>query len=237
MTKQDEEHKSSLDSRKESEGKNSSHGWENLSEILETPAEEIEEEERRAEEERRRYQEAKRRSEYYRRRYEQEDDSESTQWSKKDRKADPWELFVPEFLKRSRLFGADEEKEDSSDREDYHYSHKTWFGEAFFSKYFTEEMSALPKEIAKEVASLIFSQADRAKNEILKLIAAEVRLFLQQLDLQEELRKTFDGMTVDVDMKIRFSIDEKTGDWHLKIKNDEQVHSPQIDEEASKSDS
>ena len=200
--------------------------WDSLSKTLENLSEELPPDDTTTEDER--YHQAKERSDYYQKRYATNEDF-SKEWNREDKKEEGWDIFLPEFLRRSRLFGGDERENMKSDeKQNEHSSNRGWFGETFFSRRFSEEMSGLPKEIAKEIAHTMFNHADRAKNEALKMIASEVRGFLNELDLREEFRQMMDGVSIDIQMKMRFSTDEKTGELHTHLQENPTINNDKI---------
>ncbi len=66
------------------------------------------------------------------------------------------------------------------------------------------ELANIPKEVAKEVTKAMLSQTERIKDEALTMISEEVRNFVDQLDIAEELRKAMRNSTIELDIKIRF---------------------------------
>ena len=75
----------------------------------------------------------------------------------------------------------------------------------------------LPREVAKEIARATLSQAERAKSETLKIVASEVRGFLNQTQIWDEVRKLMHGTTIDIQMKIRLKHDDETGGISPKV--------------------
>ncbi|MCB9638997.1 MAG: hypothetical protein H6727_08865 [Myxococcales bacterium] len=109
------------------------------------------------------------------------------------RTSEGWESFVPEFVKRS-LFGSGQQEKNQ--REDT--------GRGWLPREVARELANIPKEVAREMARGMWAQADRLKTETSKAIANELRRFLSQLDLWQELRKTLDGTALEIEMKVRF---------------------------------
>ncbi len=58
-------------------------------------------------------------------------------------------------------------------------------------------------KLPKEVLGFILSQAEKTKDELGRVLAEEVRRFLQSEKLREEFVKLMSGMTLEVDAKIR----------------------------------
>lgn len=65
----------------------------------------------------------------------------------------------------------------------------------------------LPREIAglpKEIAGYIFEQIDETKNGMLRIVAKEMRDFLENTELAEELRKVLTSLSFEIKTEIRF---------------------------------
>jgi len=62
----------------------------------------------------------------------------------------------------------------------------------------------------REIASVVFSQVDELKNSALKVVAGEIRRFLQQLEVSKELRNVLSDMTLRVNAEISFSPKDKS---------------------------
>jgi len=117
-------------------------------------------------------------------------DDSSFQPSVEENTAEGWENYVPEFVKRSIHFGRGREDDRG----------KAWF----LPREIAKEIANLPKEIAVEIARSTLEQADRIKNETLKIIAVEVRNFLNNAEIWKEIRNIMDDLTLDIEMKIKF---------------------------------
>ena len=58
--------------------------------------------------------------------------------------------------------------------------------------------------LPKEIAGYIFSQIDETKNGLYRVVAKEIRGFLQQNDLGEELARALGHLSVEITTQIRF---------------------------------
>lgn len=65
--------------------------------------------------------------------------------------------------------------------------------------------------IPKEVSSYVLHQVDETKNSILKVVAGEVRSFLEATNLSSELRKLLTTVKFEVHTTIRFSPNDDAG--------------------------
>jgi hypothetical protein len=59
-------------------------------------------------------------------------------------------------------------------------------------------------KLPKEIAGYIFSQIDETKNGLYRVVAKEIRGFLQQNDLGEELARALAHLSVEITTQIRF---------------------------------
>jgi hypothetical protein len=59
-------------------------------------------------------------------------------------------------------------------------------------------------KLPKEIAGYIFSQIDETKNGLYRVVAKEIRGFLQQNDLGEELARALSHLSVEINTQIRF---------------------------------
>jgi hypothetical protein len=143
---------------------------------------------------------------------------------------DGWEAYVPDFVKRS-LFGREGAHREGGTREGAsREAQREEGGRSWLSRELARELANIPREVAKEIARGMLAQADRLKNESSKVVANELRRFLGQLNLWEELRKMMDGTVLDIEMKIRFRAPEGT---HL-TPTVESFHIERIEEEEEK---
>ncbi len=89
--------------------------------------------------------------------------------------------FVPEFVRRMAVAG---------------------LGALFMTEEGIRNLAGQLK-LPKEVLGFILSQAERTKDEVGRVLADELRRFLQSEKLREEFVKLMSGMTLDVRAQIR----------------------------------
>jgi hypothetical protein len=58
--------------------------------------------------------------------------------------------------------------------------------------------------LPKDVASFLVQQAQSTKNELFRIVAAEVRGFLESLNLNEELQRLLTSLSFEIKTEIRF---------------------------------
>jgi len=58
--------------------------------------------------------------------------------------------------------------------------------------------------LPKDMANYLISQAQSTKNELFRIFAAEIRRFLEDLRVNEELRRLLSSMAVEVKAEVRF---------------------------------
>jgi len=58
-------------------------------------------------------------------------------------------------------------------------------------------------EDTKELVSAVISSSDKAKNEVLRLVAREVRSYLKELHLREELAKLVKDYSLEVSLRLK----------------------------------
>lgn len=63
--------------------------------------------------------------------------------------------------------------------------------------------------VPKEVAGYVFSQIDETKNALVRVVAREVREFLEATDLATELRKALTSLSFQINTEIRFVPNEQ----------------------------
>ena len=66
-------------------------------------------------------------------------------------------------------------------------------------------------ELPKEVAGYVFSQVDDTKNAVVRVVAREVREFLQAADLAQELQKVLTTLSFEIRTEIRFVPNDSGG--------------------------
>lgn len=77
--------------------------------------------------------------------------------------------------------------------------------------FMTEEtIRTTLSDMPKEAVNFLVNQADQTKEQLLNLIAHEVREFLESADLSEELAKVLARLTLDIRTQIRFVPSEGT---------------------------
>jgi hypothetical protein len=59
-------------------------------------------------------------------------------------------------------------------------------------------------KLPKEIVSYLLSQIDETKNGLYRVVAKEIRGFLQQNDLGEELARALSHLSVEINTQIRF---------------------------------
>jgi len=99
-----------------------------------------------------------------------------------DEKKSRFESVLPEILKRAVERGKERAQEAPENL-------KSFVGD----------------RIPKEVSSYVLHQVDETKNSILKVVAGEVRSFLEATNLSSELRKLLTTVKFEVHTTIRFS--------------------------------
>lgn len=66
-------------------------------------------------------------------------------------------------------------------------------------------------ELPKEVAGYVFSQVDETKNAMVRVVAREVRDFLEAADLAQELQKVLTTLSFEIRTEIRFVPNDSGG--------------------------
>ena len=66
-------------------------------------------------------------------------------------------------------------------------------------------------KLPKEIAGYILSQIDETKNGLYRVVAKEIRGFLQQNDLGEELARALSHLSVEINTQIRFVPSDSVG--------------------------
>jgi hypothetical protein len=96
--------------------------------------------------------------------------------------------FVPEFVRKVAVAG---------------------LGAIFMTEEGIRNLAGQLK-LPKEVLGFILSQAEKTKDEVGRVLAEELRRFLQSPKLREEFLKLMSGMTVEVKAQIRLVPSEET---------------------------
>jgi hypothetical protein len=66
-------------------------------------------------------------------------------------------------------------------------------------------------DLPKEVAGYVFSQVDETKNAMVRVVAREVREFLEAADLAQELQKVLTTLSFEIRTEIRFVPNDSGG--------------------------
>jgi hypothetical protein len=66
-------------------------------------------------------------------------------------------------------------------------------------------------KLPKEIASYVLLQIDETKNGLYRVVAKEIRGFLQQNDLGEELARALSHLSVEINTQIRFVPSDDAG--------------------------
>jgi len=69
----------------------------------------------------------------------------------------------------------------------------------------SEEGHKLPKEAAQ----FVINQVGKTKEDLFRMIASEIRGFLDSTNISEELRKAFTGMSLEISTTVRFRPDQE----------------------------
>lgn len=92
--------------------------------------------------------------------------------------------------------------------------------------------------LPKEMAGFLISQAQNTKNELFRIVAGEVRGFLESVNFGKELQKVLTSLTFEVKMQIRLrpSEEDQTVKPEVKgtmkvVSNDEEKEEPEPEEE------
>ena len=72
--------------------------------------------------------------------------------------------------------------------------------------------------LPKDVANYLITQAQSSKDELLRIIANEVRRFLENLNLNEELQRLLTSLTFEVKTEVRFLPNEERYKTTHKVK-------------------
>ena len=70
-------------------------------------------------------------------------------------------------------------------------------------------------KLPKEIASYVLLQIDETKNGLYRVVAKEIRGFLQQNDLGEELARALSHLSVEINTQIRFVPSDEGGSAKL----------------------
>ncbi len=81
----------------------------------------------------------------------------------------------------------------------------------------------LERKLPKEIATYLFSQIDETKNGLFRVVAKEIREFLEQTNLSDELRKALTSLSFEIKTEIRF-IPNESGAPKPDVKAEVKVH-------------
>ncbi len=74
--------------------------------------------------------------------------------------------------------------------------------------------------LPKDVARYLIQQTQSSRNELFRIMAAELRIFLEKLNFSEELQRVLTGLSLEITTEIRFVPDEKESQWpKARVKN------------------
>lgn len=68
-------------------------------------------------------------------------------------------------------------------------------------------------QIRRQAGDYIARQAQRGKEEVAKVLSGEIKRLLHQTDLYEIIHKALDGLTIEVDARIRLASSDHSGKW------------------------
>lgn len=68
-------------------------------------------------------------------------------------------------------------------------------------------------QIRRQAGDYIARQAERGKQEVARVLSGEIKRFLHRADLDEIIHKALDGLTIEVDARIRLASSDHTGKW------------------------
>jgi len=73
-------------------------------------------------------------------------------------------------------------------------------------------------KLPKEAAQFVINQVGKTKEDLFRLIASEIRGFLDSTNISEELRKAFTGMSLEISTTVRFKPDQEQIKPEMKSK-------------------
>jgi hypothetical protein len=79
---------------------------------------------------------------------------------------------------------------------------------------------SLPKDVTK----YLVSQAQTTRDELFRIVAREIRSFLESINLGAELTKILTSLTFEIKMQVRLLPSDKPGTIRPEIKGDVKVH-------------
>ncbi len=132
-------------------------------------------------------------------------------------------------------FGEGPEEEELFDGEDGGRSWKSRMVPELVQRLFVAGMGAvftseegirkLAKEVSlpKDVTKYLVSQAQTTRNELFRIVARELRTFLESINLGAELTKILTSLTFEIKMQVRLLSSDKPGTIRPDIKGDVKV--------------
>ncbi len=106
------------------------------------------------------------------------------------------------------------------------------FGSSGFRRKLSEGLTGLldPDGALGKGKDFVTGVSQATKTEVVRMVSAEVRNFLDGMDTAELLQKVIAGLVIDVKAEIRFSIDPKDGQLRSAItKQDSEVRNTNED--------
>jgi hypothetical protein len=64
-------------------------------------------------------------------------------------------------------------------------------------------------KLPKEAAQFVINQVGKTKEDLFRMIASEIRGFLDSTNISEELRKALTGMSLEISTTVRFKPDQE----------------------------
>jgi len=65
-------------------------------------------------------------------------------------------------------------------------------------------------KLPKEAAQFVINQVSKTKEDLFRMIASEIRGFLDSTNISDELRKAFTGMSLEISTTVRFKPEDET---------------------------
>lgn len=127
---------------------------------------------------------------------EREDASFDEEEYRDDRRRVRLDGIVPDVLKRAMLSG---------------------LGALFVTE---ETIRSAVSDMPKDAVRVVMNQADATKDQILGVLAAEIREFLHEIDVGEELSRVLSTMTLEINTQIRMIPDSEDEAEGAELKPD-----------------
>ncbi len=81
-------------------------------------------------------------------------------------------------------------------------------------------------KISKEIISIIVQQSNKAKDEMVRILSAEFRTLLQNVNIKNEFKNMLKDFKVRIQMEVDFE-NKKTGKTYLKIRSRKKKNGPE----------